>query len=427
MAWAALWDWASKRRTLAVPGLVRRFQRPKSPSARLACLAGLGIAGGEGGRKVLETVLGSRKHDPELRVFALLAAGRGAAGVSPSLLAGMARDRRGTEVERAAAWIALAARGAKLPGPEALEGLPSRAFLASLAAVLDLPGSGGAAAELPPSGPWSGLSLLECETRILSFGETSPPGGQAFLERLLSGNAPSGLKASAAFALGRILDKPSPRELQRFRPWWPQILSGARDLAPGILPRLLEGPGRTRPEAWRRLWWAAAARHAPRTVWPELRRRFPEGALGRDGRMVLLRRALVEFGEANPGRVRGLVEEILGSLPRGGPAAFALESWSSGLAGSEARTAGLRLWRVLHRVFGDPGPVEGPGGPRAFLVGRLNELCRVFFCGGSRYYRKLGIEVFTGGEAYLPEGIREVRDEYFQILDEWLRRWPLFR
>ncbi len=215
---------------------------------------------------------------------------------------------------------------------------------------------------------------------------------------------------------------------------------GLASASDSLRKRLTAGPSRARSEAWRRRWWEAAVRLAkPEEVAGLAAPLLAAGGEGRPGLRVLCRRVLLGDSVTFPPPVREKLlaaltvpgdrwRAVLGYLasdmkrlpPNASSALSERERYALGLL-AKKQLSSADVWRVL--ADGDWMRLEaGPGSFEAALLDELNLLVRDLFVGGSKY------AIARGSVAgYLPNGVQKSQDEYFEVLDQLLGRYPLFR
>lgn len=418
--------------------------------ARLTLLGALGLSGGNSAREYL--LKGLRRARPETEfVFMCLAAARDPVACDSARLLRFAEDASRKEVERLAARIALLATSPPVPPRRFLDGLKDK-HLESL--LNSLYGAWHAGAELPAatqplgSGRPPEGSLEEFETRAMLLLAAARPNlfSSAAIEELLA--ATQNVQRIASLALGRLHENATiARMTERAALDQPLYLCGLEAADPKLQAWLLErGPSDARSEEWRSLWWAATVRllsseNAARAV-PRLLDAGPEGDAGlrmlcwrllhedqfRPALAGETRERLVAPARPAVDRFRFAIAFLTAATDEDRPSLgtararavgarqlYALRLFRDGRLGGRAEPPGPLLWRQLNA----DAWIEAPSGAfEAAFLAQFNELVKDLFVGG---------RTATGERVYLPAGIRTVRNEYFEVLEQLLAEYPLFR
>lgn len=448
-----LWRRAAATGPMIAPLLLKRRSFGRDPGS-LSILAALGLAGGPDASAAISSILESGRS-VESRVVAALAAGRPNVRADWKRLRRLATDSKRELVVRCAARVALLCRGHGKILRQDLASLREPAlevqFWRSLVHALD-----GAApvrrAQLRDA--VAPDSLVELTTRAVLLDAVRHPGTLEFdaLEALLRRTERPVLRRLASLALGRLghngregwdpaawLDASARVDRSCF-------LAGLDELPGPLRPLVMRGPGGARNDATKRRFRAAAVRLLP----AESRREFVGRFLDENVRdlqeidavqvqpvlTALLRRYLVGSESvrftatvrAQLRRVPGRIGVLLALLSEDGAAiapsdaerlgprlVTAVRLLRAGDLGSDAREGKVLLWNLVAEVE-DSGGVAGPGSAMHVFVEELALLVHDLFVAAAQPGRS---------DAFLPEGIRLARKDYFAVLGEWLRDWPL--
>lgn len=451
-----LWE-AAARHGPRIASLCARRVGGRDPSA-LSMIAALGLAGGPGASKILTRTIEAGRS-PEARVFACLAAARANLRIPPRLLARIAMDSKVEDVVQAAARVALLCRG---HGRELLRGLAaSRSgdaydrFWIALARALDA-SAPARALDVEGAGAARAASWARLERRALVLDACAHPGvlDAAALRNMVARADEVVLRQGASMALGRLgpgegLGEAALDEMHAL----PELdrscyFAGLETLDPSLKSVLARGPGGARDPAYRRRFRAAVVRLVPpSSVGPAIAELLGVDALdAQAGLVAALRRLLVdqvrvELSAESAGRLErahgdlGILVAIASRLGSGDRARDPAQSeaarrrltnprlakavallWA-GKLGRDAADGARVLWRHFVVETGQPS-MSGLGSPDAFVRRHFARLVRDYFTAAY-------VDRAASARRYLPAGIRLARKDYFEVLDQYLRAWPL--
>lgn len=419
----------------------------------MTIVAALGLAGGPAASRTLTGILESGRH-VETRVIAALAAARSNVRIAPKTLRRLASDAK--PVLRFAARVALLCRGSakdlRKDLSSARESALELQFWRSLCGALDA-SAPARVAELPVLGAPD--SLEELTVRAVLLDAVRHPGVLDFatLDALLRRTDRPVLRRLASLALGRF--GMSDRDGDDLFAWieaLPELdratyFAGLDALPPSLRTIVMRGPGGTRSDEAKRRFRAAAIRLLPATLIQEFTRDYLAANV-RDLQGInavhvepvlsaLLRRVLVSGEEiefdastrASLRRVPGRSGLLLACIADGteyvetprvarrlGPRlATACRLARRGELGNDAQDANRILWKLF--TSEERGRVlEGPGSAMDVFLEEYAALVHDLFVAAAQPNRHT---------AYVPGGIIVARKDYFAVLGEWLRAWPL--
>ncbi|MCA8968783.1 MAG: hypothetical protein KDC95_03335 [Planctomycetes bacterium] len=415
----------------------------------LALTGALGLCGGASASAAVMKALEPRRP-VETRVFAALSAARPGIDVSAQVLLQIAVDTRREQVLRYAARIALIARGHPRELTEALtrtrEPAIEMAFWRALCRTAD-----ARAPVLEQKLPAAdGVDSFDgFARRAILLDAVRHPGvcdRDSLMQVLDNAERPT-VRRLASLALGRL----GLEDASEARAWIdasPQLdishfLAGLAELPQTLGSLLQRGPGGARDAMTRGRFNAATARLAPAEalegfierlagleseettpayralLWRHLVIAPPfelsSGALerlrsSRDAAASVLAACL----DPRPGSRTGEAGEapsVIGSVR----VATALAALSRGALGRDAAEGRALLWAVFAEAYGEP--LAGPGSWDAAFEDEFAALVFDLFVGAA--------ESSATQAGFLPDGIRLARKDYFTVLAELLRAYPV--
>ncbi|MCB9880947.1 MAG: hypothetical protein H6832_10115 [Planctomycetes bacterium] len=415
----------------------------------LALTGALGLCGGASASAAVIKALEPRRS-VETRVFAALSAARAGIDVSAQALLQIAVDTRREQVLRYAARVALIARGHSRDLVEALARTREPAIEISFWRALCRASDARAPVleQKLPAADGAG-SFVVLARRALLLDAIQHPGvcDRDTLMQALDNAERGTMRRLASLALGRL----GLEDASEARAWIdasPQLdishfLAGLTELPQTLGSLLQRGPGGARDATTRGRFNAATARLAPTDVLEG----FIERLAGLESeettpayRALLWRHLIIAPPFAlSPGAVERLraSREAAASVlvacldPRKGSrtaeagedrsvigsvrVSTALAALSRGALGRDAVEGRALLWAVFADEYGEP--LAGPGSWEAAFEAEFAALAFDLFVGAA--------ESSAPQSAFLPDGIRLARKDYFTVLGELLRAYPI--
>ncbi len=441
-----LWQQAQRRGPALGPLLAPRVRG--RDASDLALIAALGLCGGKTASEALTRMLDSRRP-VEARVFAALAAARPNIEVPKRLLLDLAVDARREQVMRHAARIALIARGAARELADELaksrEQSSEQRFWRSLCRAAD--GGAPVLAQVVKGGVVEG-SLEDLARRAFYCDAIRHPGvaeSKALVD-LLGQSEGAAEQRLASLALGRIgvAEGVDARSLVAASPKLDvsSLLAGFDTCPPSFVSLVRRGAGGARDLETRRRFHAAAARLVPAAdlaafvdgllqleaaetdhAFQELARRHLDGrALEVPASTITNLRATTSvarlFVALCLADQKPSAEEFLVLGPRVTTALAALRRGDLGTNEAEGRRALYATFVSEHgRGTWSPGSWTGA------LDEELAMLSTDLFVGGAGLSGALATSAVAPG--FVPDGIRVARKDYFAVLAQFLRAFPL--